>query len=146
MKNTLILIHSIASIIAILLGLFVILIDKGDKRHKILGKVFVLSMLISSLSSFGIYNVRLSVIHILSCLEIIWLLRAIYAIRFRPNNWLYLHVSSISAAYIAILIAGAGVVVRKILLPGNSNAGYMASAITGIFCFYISKKITDKYK
>ena len=71
-------------------------------------------------------------VHILSLLVIMWLSRAFYAIRFKPKNWLYIHVSSIGAAYIAILIAGVGVFVRKILLPGNSNAGYIASVFTTI--------------
>jgi uncharacterized membrane protein len=119
---------------------------KGTKIHKMLGWVFIVSMFISAISSFGIYNNQFSLIHILSLLVIIWLSRAIYAIRIKPRNWLHIHASSIGAAYIAILIAGIGVFVRKILLPGNNNAGYVASIFTAIILIYLLNKTTDQYK
>lgn len=53
---------------------------------------------------------------------------------------------SIGVAYIAILIAGVGVFVRKILLLGNSNVGYAASAFTAIIFIYLLNKMTKKYK
>lgn len=142
----LILIHSLASAIALMVGTLNLLKTKGTKVHKIWGWIFVTSMLASSLSSFGIYNERFSLIHILSVLVIIWLSRAIYAIRFKHSNWLHVHASSIGAAYIAIVIAGVGVLVRKILLPGNSNAGYIASGLTAIVCIYYLNKMTAKYR
>lgn len=102
-------------------------------------------MFLSAMSSFGIYNESFSVIHILSLLVIIWILRALYAVRFKPKNWLYIHISSIGATYIAILIAGIGVLVRKVLLPGNSRAGYIASGVTAIILIYFLNRMTDKY-
>ena len=141
-----ILIHSISSIVALVLGSTQLLQVKGTKIHKVLGWLFIISMFISATSSFGIYNNKFSLIHILSLFVIMWLSRAIYAIRLKPENWLHLHASSIGAAYIAILIAGVGVFVRKILLPGNSNAGYAASAFTAIIFIYLLNKMTDKYK
>lgn len=141
-----ILIHSTSSIAALVLGSVNLLQIKGTKIHKVLGWIFIVCMFISAATSFGIHNNTFSVIHILSLLVIIWLSRAIYAIRFKPKNWLYIHASSIGSAYIAILIAGVGVFVRKILLPGNSNAGYIASVFTAIICLYLLIKMTYKYK
>ena len=119
---------------------------KGTRFHKFIGWLFVLSMLFSAISSFGIYNKNFSVIHILSLLVIVWLSRAIYAIRFKPKNWLHIHASSVGAAYIAILIAGAGVLVRKVILPGNGDAGYVASGILAIILIYFLNSMTNKYK
>ena len=77
-------------------------------------------------------------------LVIFWLSRAIYAIRFKPKNWLHIHASSVGAAYIAILIAGVGVLVRKVILPGNSDAGYVASGILAIILIYfLNFKLND---
>ncbi|WP_323738751.1 DUF2306 domain-containing protein [Candidatus Trichorickettsia mobilis] len=141
-----ILIHSISSIVALVLGSANLLQIKGTKIHKVLGWMFIVCMFISAISSFGIYNNKFSLIHMLSLLVIMWLSRAIYAIRLKPENWLHIHASSIGAAYIAILIAGVGVFVRKILLPGDSNAGYAASAFTAIILIYFLNKMTNKYK
>lgn len=140
------LIHSISSITALVLGSVNLLQTKGTRIHKVLGWIFIICMFISASSSFGIYNKKFSLIHILSSLVIIWLLVAIYAIRFKPRNWLHIHASSIGSAYIAILIAGIGVLVRKILLPGNSNAGYISSAFAAIIFIYLLNKMTNKYK
>jgi len=144
----LVLIHSMAAIIALALGSVVLLQNKGTKLHKILGYIFVGCMFLSAFSSFGIYTYadKLSVIHILSLMVIIWLCVAMYAIRFKPKNWLHIHASSIGSAYISLIIAGVGVFVRKIVLPGNFNAGYWASAFTTIVCIYLLRKMTLKYK
>jgi len=145
-KNMFILIHSIASIIALMVGSVSLVKVKGTKFHKTLGWVFIIFMFLSAISSFVIYNTHFSVIHILSLLVMFWLSRAVYAIRFRPKHWRHIHASSVGAAYIAILIAGVGVLVRKIVLPGNTNAGYIASGVTAIILVYILNKMTDKYK
>ena len=138
-------IHSIASIVALVLGSISLMKTKGTRFHKILGWMFISFMLLSTISSFWIGN-HFSIIHILSILVIIWLLRAIHAIRFKPKNWLYIHASTIGATYIAILIAGAGVIVRKIILPNNYNAGYIVSGISAIFLIYFLNLMTRKYK
>lgn len=141
-----ILIHSISSIVALSIGSANLLQIKGTKIHKVLGWMFIVCMFISAISSFGIYKNKFSFIHILSLFVIMWLSRAIYAIRLKPENWLYIHAISIGGAYIAILIAGVGVFVRKILLPGNSNAGFAASVFAAIILIYFLNKMTDKYK
>lgn len=141
-----ILVHSISSIIALILGSISLMKIKGTRFHKFIGWLFVLCMFLSAISSFGIYNKNFSVIHILSLLVIFWLSRAIYAIRFKPKNWLHIHASSVGAAYIAILIAGVGVLVRKVILPGNSDAGYVASGILAIILIYFLNSMTNKYK
>ncbi len=58
----------------------------------------------------------------------------------------FVNASSVGAAYIAIVIAGAGVFVRKIFLPGDSNAGYIASGVMTIICIYILHKMTERCK
>lgn len=141
-----ILIHSISSLIALIVGSVSLLKKKGTKIHKILGWIFVGSMFISASSSFWIYNKRFSAIHILSVLVLFWLFKAVHAVRFKPKNWLHIHASSIGAAYIAIIIAGSGVLVRKILLPGNNSAGYIVSALTAMICIYMLNKMTKKLR
>lgn len=136
-----ILVHSISSIIALILGSINLMRIKGTRFHKLIGWLFVCCMFLSAISSFGIYNKNFSVIHLLSLLVLVWLSRAIYAIRFKPKNWLHIHASSIGAAYISIIIAGIGVLVRKIILPGNSGAGFVASGILAIILIYFLNSV-----
>lgn len=138
-------IHSIFSIIGFIIATIVIFNRKGTPTHKKLGWIFWVSMFISCSSSFLIVNPSYSPIHILSALVLFWLLRAIYAARFKPKNWLYIHASSMSSAYISTIIAGMGVIVRKIILPGNAKAGYITSGIVAIFCIYFLIKFTYRY-
>jgi hypothetical protein len=49
-------------------------------------------------------------------------------------------------AYITILIAGVGGLVRKVILPGNIHAGYVASGILAIILICFLNSMTNKYK
>ena len=79
----------------------------------------------------------------LSLAVIYWLVRAVYATRYKPKFWRHVHASSMGAVFIAIIIAGVGVLVRKIILPGDVTVGYIASAITAIPAIYFLNKKTE---
>ncbi len=55
-EDTFGLIHLISSIVALITGTFVLVIRKGTLRHKRIGYVYVLSMILLLLTSFMIYR------------------------------------------------------------------------------------------
>ncbi|PSJ60204.1 DUF6622 family protein [Pseudaminobacter soli (ex Li et al. 2025)] len=80
-------IHAYAAIAALLLGAAVLFRRKGDRLHKLGGRIWVGLMLIVALSSFFIHTIRMwgpwSPIHLLSILTLFGLAKAVMMIRQR---------------------------------------------------------------
>ena len=78
-------IHAIAAMLAIILGGMQLYMNKGSTTHKLLGYVWVGLILIVSVSSFFIHEIKLwniySPIHLLSAWTIFSLGLAIYYVR-----------------------------------------------------------------
>jgi uncharacterized membrane protein len=134
-------------VLAFIVAFFVFLKRKGTVSHKVLGWVFIISMLISCLSSFFIVtNGSYSIIHILSAVTIYWLIKAVMAVRRKGENWLYVHVSNITSAYIGIWIAGAGVIYRHFISPGDTEYWPYAAGFAACLIIPISRMLLRKYK
>jgi len=77
--------HAIAAMVAIILGGIQLYMKKGGMLHKILGRLWIGLMLIVSISSFFIHEIKLwgpySPIHLLSIWTIFSLGLAIYFVR-----------------------------------------------------------------
>lgn len=77
--------HAIAAMVAIILGGIQLYMKKGGMVHKILGRLWVGLMLIVSISSFFIHEIKLwglySPIHLLSIWTIFSLGLAVYFVR-----------------------------------------------------------------
>lgn len=80
-------IHAYAAIAAFVLGAVALFRRKGDRLHKLGGRIWVGLMAVVALSSFFIHTIRLwgpwSPIHLLSILTLVGLVRAIMLIRRR---------------------------------------------------------------
>jgi len=80
-------IHAYAAVAALLLGALVLFRRKGDRLHKLGGRIWAGLMVIVALSSFFIHTIRMwgawSPIHLLSILTLVGLVRAIMLIRRR---------------------------------------------------------------
>jgi uncharacterized membrane protein len=80
-------IHAYAAIAALLLGAGVLFRRKGDRLHKLGGRIWVGLMLVVALSSFFIHTIRTwgpwSPIHLLSLLTLFGLVKAVMMIRSR---------------------------------------------------------------
>ncbi len=68
--NYIVQIHVFFAILSLILGIWIMLGLKGSKIHKALGKLWILSLLITAISSFWLHGIRLvgpfSPIHLLS--------------------------------------------------------------------------------
>ena len=77
--------HAIAAMVAIILGGIQLYMKKGGMLHKVLGRLWIGLMLIVSISSFFIHEIKLwglySPIHLLSIWTIFSLGLAIYFVR-----------------------------------------------------------------
>ncbi len=109
-------IHAAAAIVAFFLGGVVLFRRKGDRLHRLGGRVWVALMLTVTLSSFFIHTIRLwgpwSPIHLLSIATIAALAYSLWMIRHRR---ILRHASTMKATYLgALIIAGAFT-----LLPGR---------------------------
>ncbi len=73
--------HAVAAGSAVLMGAGVLLRRKGDARHRLMGRVWVGLMLLTALSSFGIYRDHFSWIHGLSVFTLAMLALGVKAAR-----------------------------------------------------------------
>lgn len=101
-------IHAFAAIAAFGLGGLVLFRRKGDRRHRQLGRVWVILMVVVAISSLFIWQSRtfglFSPIHILSLVTLVnlWL-----GIRFARRRNIRAHVGTMQALYVgALVIAG----------------------------------------
>jgi uncharacterized membrane protein len=78
-------IHTFAAVLALALGIWQLALSKGGPRHRWVGYVWATLMMLISLSSFFIHEIRLfgpfSPIHLLSILTLVAVPRAILAAR-----------------------------------------------------------------
>ena len=140
-------IHIIFISIAFGISFFIFFSKKGTQYHKALGWIFVISMLVSLIASFGIQTWGwFSPIHILSILTIYFLIRGILAIRMKKDSWKYFHAENMLSAYNAILIAGSGAAVRELILPGNVFVGIGVSVVVAFVTIPLLIKKLEQYK
>ena len=109
-------IHALAAMAAFALGVFQFAAPKGTKRHRITGTLWVLLMLVISITAFFIHEIRLwgpwSPIHLLAIFTLVMLpLAVLHAHRHRVEHHKW---SMISIFAGALVIAGAFT-----LLPGR---------------------------
>lgn len=101
-------IHAFAAIAAFVIGAYVLFNKKGDARHKLLGRIWVVLMVVVAITSFFIWTIRLlgpfSPIHILSLVTFVSLFRAI---GFARAGKIMAHQSAMQSLYMgALVIAG----------------------------------------
>lgn len=132
-------IHLVAALVAIALTPFILFRRKGDGLHRVLGRLWVIAMALTALSSFAITGIRLigpySPIHILSVITLVSLWNAVRAARARRIRE---HQLSIYGATGGLLGAGGfalfpGRLLSHSLFPGAEWAGFIAViAVVGL--------------
>ena len=105
--------HLASVIPAILLGIIILANKKGTQTHKLIGRSWVVLMLIASISSFFIKkDGAFSWIHILSIVTISSLAFALFAIR---NGNVKMHRSFMIGAFAGAITAG----LFAVIIPGR---------------------------
>ena len=101
-------IHLAVALYAVLIGPIAVFRPRRDITHKILGYSWVLAMALLAGSSFFITEIRhgrFSLIHILSCLVLVSLVRGLWLIGQRGIN---AHARQMQALYLQILLGAGG--------------------------------------
>lgn len=123
--STIIQIHVLAAVFALVLGSLILFRRKGTRLHRLCGKIWVLLMLVTAVSSFGIHEIntfgRWSFIHLVSVGTIVSLFYAVMVVRSGDVEG---HKKAMRSIFVgALLIAGA-----LSFLPGR----IMHTVLTGV--------------
>ncbi|CDZ69680.1 DUF2306 domain-containing protein [Neorhizobium galegae] len=109
-------IHVAAVLPASVLGAYILLNRKGTPVHRLLGKIWMVLMVITSISSFFIHEINLfygfSPIHLLSVFVLVGVWRAISSVR--AHN-----IRAHKAAVIGMYFGGIGIAGLFTLIPGR---------------------------
>ena len=110
-----IMIHLYAAIGAVIVGITVLFLQKGTTLHRSLGRIWVIVMFVTAISSFWIHGIGgfagFSWIHLLSAWTLLSLGYAVYFIR---NGRVAEHRKAMISTFIGLVIAG-----LLALLPGR---------------------------
>ena len=109
MKDVYHLSHGIVAVIALLTGTYISFAKKGTKLHKKIGYLYVITMLITIFSSFGIvelYN-GFGVYHVMALISLISISIGMYFPLFKRNNsdWVIHHYYWMLYSFIGLLMA-----------------------------------------
>ena len=104
--NPWLVVHLAAVLPALPLGAYVLVRRKGDRLHRLLGRVWVMLMLLTALSSFGLRGMTggFSWIHLLSILTLVSVPRSV-VMAMRGN--IRAHMRGMRIVYAALVAAGA---------------------------------------
>lgn len=109
-------IHTIFSVMALLVGAYIFFIKKGTSKHKILGYIYSLSMLALIVSSFWIFELwgSFGIYHIMSLVSFITLMIGLsFPLLFRHLSYWYIqHYIWMSYSYVGLLMAGGSHIFR----------------------------------
>ena len=115
-------IHATLALLAVPLGLYIFLTKKGTKQHRMLGRIWVIFLIIVSLTAIFIQTInpgQYSWIHLLIPFTLVSLIYSIWNIKkykkTKIERYKYSHMYSMIGVYVgALLIAGAFT-----LMPGR---------------------------
>ncbi len=125
------LLHLIASALAMIFGLLVIVKKKGTKQHVRLGYLYFCSMVILLSTSFLIYRLfnKFGLFHYMSVLTVVVMALGMFPIWFRwPNkNWKMMHYNFMYWSVVALYEALAAELLTRI--PNTPFLGTIGAAI-----------------
>lgn len=97
-------VHIVLALISVVVGAVVLKRRKGTPAHRLLGRIWVATMLSLTLISFAIQKSgQLSPIHILSVITLVSIPLAIYFVR---RGWVRAHRFTMGATFAGLAIAG----------------------------------------
>ena len=98
-------VHLSAILPALPLGAVMLLRRKGDRLHRLLGRIWAALMMVAAAASFGLHGVmgHLSPIHILSAITLVGIPRAIWDAR---HGRIARHLRTMTIVYASLVVAG----------------------------------------
>lgn len=135
------LIHLIVSIIAMITGIFVLLTKKGTIKHKQIGYVYTVSMVLVNLTAFMIYRLfsGFGIFHFFAIVSLLTLIAGMYPILSRKGktyivrhfNYMYWSVVGLYCAFCAEVLT------RIPFYLSIKNSWKLFSTLTGVSIFIV---------
>ena len=148
-------IHTLAAILAFVLGAWVLFRNKGDATHRIGGKVWVVLMLVVCATSMFIHAIQIvgiwSPIHLLSISTTWFLYRGVTAAR---RQRIHEHQATMKSIYLgALVIAGfftfmPGRLMHEVFFGGpDMRIGIVSAlAMASVVCALAAMAVRDTYR
>lgn len=138
------LLHTIAAVVAMVLGVVVVLKTKGTKLHKQLGYVYVVAMLFLNISSFFIQNFNgFSIFHFFAIISIISIVGGIGSMWLKLKNALISHYYFMSWSVVGLYCAFWAELGTRFV--GNMRAFWWMVALATIITTIIGGIIINKH-
>ena len=130
------LIHLISSIIALITGLLVLTTTKGKTRHKKIGYIYVVSMVVLNLTAFMIYRLfgKFAIFHWFSVLSCLTLIGGMYPVLTKKSkNYILFHFNFMYWSVVGLYCAFCAEILTRIPLMLNlPNTRGLFGALTGV--------------
>ncbi|HRI79835.1 MAG TPA: DUF2306 domain-containing protein [Cyclobacteriaceae bacterium] len=141
------LIHVGSAVIAMVLGTWILIIQKGTRFHKRMGYAYAVSMLIVNGSAFNSYHLfgTFGPFHFTALISLVTLaLGMVPVIRRKPENWLGRHMSWMYFSVVGLYAAFFSEVLVRV--PGTPFAPTVSSAsvltvAAGMWVFFRKRKM-----
>lgn len=114
------LIHTVAAIVALVLGAVVLLRPKAGLLHRRIGYGYAVSMAVVVVTAFCIYRLtgRFNVLHAAALLSTVTLAAGLsFAIRRKSGNWIEAHYALMSWSYIGLVAALVAEMATRVGMP-----------------------------
>lgn len=110
------LIHLISACIALVVGTFVLISQKGTRKHKKVGYIYFASMLILNVTAFMIYRLfgGFGIFHFAAIVSLVTLIAGMLPIYFKSKNWLIQHFSFMYWSVMGLYAAFASEVLTRV--------------------------------
>lgn len=135
------LIHLIVSIIAMITGIFVLLTKKGTIKHKQIGYVYVVSMLLVNVTAFMIYRLfgGFGIFHFFAIVSLLTLIAGMYPILSRKGkNYIFRHFNYMYWSVVGLYCAFCAEVLTRIpFYLSIKNSWKLFSTLTGVSIFFV---------
>tara|TARA_R110002073_G_scaffold212910_1_gene373290 strand:- start:243 stop:719 length:477 start_codon:yes stop_codon:yes gene_type:complete len=129
-------IHLLLAITCLALGAMVFMQRKGSKRHRLLGHLYSISLLLVNISALFVYedSVGAGPFHVLALISLATLSAGfIPAFLRKPANWTSLHAYFMSWSYVGLVAAGVAQIATELLtLPTTITVGLPSLIVIGI--------------
>lgn len=109
--HVLVTIHTVAAVVAIACGIFILVLQKGTHRHRMLGRIYVVSILVMVILSFFIRHIRIdqfSIFHLISIQVTSFVAVGLGALvlRSRIRTWYVWHARFMLYSYVTLIVTG----------------------------------------
>lgn len=130
------LVHTALGVVALATGLFVLARRKGDRPHRIAGRVYAGALAALCVLSFGLrdstqFFAGLGPFHVAAVVSFVTVSAGVVVVRRRRENWLAAHYMWMAWSYIGLVMATGGHVVNP-LFAALRDAGLPAGLSLGV--------------